>query len=284
MARQAFDDPLAGSHASAASGAPLASLPPPGGSFAASSSSGIGWKNLFWLAVAVAGLGFAGYLYLMPYRQLNGTLDSRSRELHQEREEGQKLTTERDQLKTAVDKIEATEKERAEKAAKGQKELEAMAAQLKPSLQELGASVRTDDHGHLLVSLAPDKAVDKNGIDVSSEGTAVLKILAGAIKRSGGSARIKARFGSGPAPKQLRSLFGTTGEVAAVRAARVMSVLEGAGLSPDRLSIVGEAESPKDAAKPLPRNLSHRRRAALAAAAAAGAPMDDRLDIEVEPG
>lgn len=285
MARQAFDDPLAGSRASAATSPPLASLPPPGGSFG-SAPSGLGWKGLFWLAVAVAGLGFAGYLYLMPYRQLNGTLESRSRELHQERAEGQKLATERDQLKSAVDKVEATDKERADKAAKVQKDLEAMAVQLKPSLQALGASVKTDDHGHLLVSLAPDKAVDKNGIDVSSEGTAVLKILAGAIKRTGGVARIKARFGSGPAPKQLRSLFGTTGEVAAVRAARVMSVLESAGLPPERLSIVGEAEAAKDADKPLPRNLSRRRRAAMAAAAAAGAGagMDERLDIEVEPG
>jgi hypothetical protein len=281
MARQAFDDPLAGSHASSGSGVPLASLPPPSGSFS-SAPSGFGWKNLFWLAVAAGGLGFAGYLYLMPYRQLSGTLENRSRELHQEREEGQKAMTERDQLKSAVDKIEGTEKERADKAAKGRRDVEAMASQLKPALQELGAAVSTDDRGHLRVSLAPDKSIDKNGIDVSSDGTAVLKILAGAIKRSGGTARIKARFGSGPAPKQLRSLFGTTGEVAAVRAARVMSVLEAAGLAPDRLSIVGEPESPKDAPKPPPRSMSRHRRAAAAAAAAAA--MEDSLDIEVEPG
>jgi hypothetical protein len=244
---------------------------------------GLSWRNLFWLSVAAVGIGFGGYLYLMPYRQLNDTLENRARELHQERQDGQKVTSERDELKTAVDKIEATEKERAEKLAKGQKDMAAMAAQLKPSLQALGASVATDDHGHLRVSLAPEKAIDKNGIDVSSEGTAVLKILAGAIKRSGGTARIKAKFGSGPAPKQLRSLFGTTGEVAAVRAARVMSVLESAGLPPDHLSIVGEAESPDEAPKPPPRTMSRRRRAAAAAAAAA-ATMYDRLDIEVEPG
>jgi hypothetical protein len=223
----------------------------------------------------------------MPYRQMNDTLESRARELTQERQEGQKLSSERDELKTAVDKIEATEKERAEKAAKGQKDLAAMAEQLKPPLQALGASIATDDHGHLLVSLAPAKAVDKNGIDVSSEGIAVLKILAGAIKRNGGTARIKARFGSGPAPKQLRSLFGTTGEVAVVRAARVMSALESAGLPPERLSIVGEAADSQEEAAPkvLPRSMSRRRRAAAAAAAAAAAgTMDDRLDIEVEPG
>ena len=248
------------------------------------SSSTPRWKNLIWGAVAAAGVGFAGYVYLMPYRQMTGALETRSRALSQQHEEGQQLASERDQLKTSVDKFEATEKERTDKAAKGRQELEAIATQLKPSLQELGAAVSTNN-GRLLVSLSPEKAVDRNGIDVSGDGSAALKILAGAIKRTGAKVHIKARFGSGPAPKQLRSLFGTTGEVAAVRAARVMSALEGAGLSPERLTIVGAPEAPKEPPKPPPRVMGRRgRRAAAAAAAAAAAGGEDRLEIEVEPG
>ena len=120
--------------------------------------------------------------------------------------------------------------------------LEALAAQLKPPLQELGVKLSVAD-GRMLVSLSPDKAIDRNGIDVSGEGNAALKILAGAMKRNGTVARIKAPFGAAPAPKQLRSLFATVGEVAAVRAARVLSALESAGVAPDRLTIVGESES-----------------------------------------
>jgi len=278
MARHdVLDDPLSGPHASSGLAAPLAPVPAPP-SF---SSPAVRWKSLFWLSIAAIGVGFAGFLYLMPYRQLTGTLESRVRELTDEREEGHQLATERDQLKSSVEKFEATQKERADKTAKGRQEIDAMATQLKPALQELGAAI-SSDNGRMLVSLAPEKAVDRNGIDVSSEGAAVLKILAGAIKRTGGSVHIKARFGSGPAPKQLRSLFGTTGEVAAVRAARVMSALEGAGLAPERLTIVGAPESSKDAPRPLPRGSSRRRRAAAAAAAAATS--EDRLDIEVEPG
>ena len=273
-----LDDSLSGPHASSGLVAPLAPVPPP----PVFSPSVARWKNLLWLSIAAVGVGFAGYLYLMPYRQLTGTLEARSRELHQEREEGHQLATERDELKSSVDKFQASQKDRTEKVAKGQQEIEAMAAQLKPALQALGAAISTD-HGRMLVSLAPEKSIDKNGIDVSSEGAAVLKILAGAIKRTSAQVHIRARFGSGPAPKQLRSLFGTTGEVSAVRAARVMSALEGAGLAPDRLTIVGAPESLTEAPKPLPRASSRRRRAA-AAAAAATAVGEDRLDIEVEPG
>ena len=248
----------------------------------------IGWRQLGWLAAAALGVGFAGYLYLFPYRQLTGTLETRSRELRQERSEGHEVAADRDRLKATVDKVEATERDKAAEAGKHREVLEAMAAQLKPPLQELGVKLTVAD-GKLLVSLAPDKAIDRNGIDVSGEGNAALKILAGAMKRNGTVARIKAPFGIAPAPKQLRSLFGTVGEVAAVRAARVMSALESAGVAPERLTIVGGAESPNaNEAPKLPAHGGRRgRRAAMAAAAAAAAATgssNERLDIEVEPG
>lgn len=245
----------------------------------------IGWRQLGWLAAAALGVGFAGYLYLFPYRQLTGTLETRSRELRQERSDGHEVAAERDRLKATVDKVEAAERDKTAEAGKHREVLEAMAAQLKPPLQELGVKLAVAD-GKLLVSLAPDKAIDRNGIDVSGEGIAALKILAGAMKRNGTVARIKAPFGTAPAPKQLRSLFGTVGEVAAVRAARVMSALESAGVAPEHLTIVGgaESENAKDAPKSPPPRGGRRNRRAAAAAAAAAASSTERLDIEVEPG
>jgi len=147
----------------------------------------IGWRQLGWLAAAALGVGFAGYLYLFPYRQLTGTLETRSRELRQERSDGHEVAADRDRLKATVDKVEATERDKAADAGKHREVLEAMAAQLKPPLQELGVKLTVAD-GKLLVSLAPDKAIDRNGIDVSGEGNAALKILAGAMKRNGTSA------------------------------------------------------------------------------------------------
>jgi len=278
MARHdALDDSMAGVPGPRVSSGPVLLSPPH------AISARPGWKQLGWLAIAAAGVGFAGYLYLVPYRQLAGGLELRSRELRQERTEGHELLADRDRLKGSVDKFEASAQEKAAAGAKQREALEALAAQIRPPLQELGATVEMGE-GRVKISLSPDKAIDKNGIDVSGEGNAVLKILAGAMKRSGGVAHIKAKFGTAPAPKQLRSLFGTVGEVSAVRAARVMSALEGAGLPPERLSIVGEVGTEKETpSKPIPRGAGRRKRAAAAAAAAAST-MGERLDIEVEPG
>jgi hypothetical protein len=251
MAQHAFDDSVAG-------------LRP------AQRASSSGWKQLFWFAVAAAGIGFAGYVYLVPYHQVASALDARSRELHEERASGEVVTAERDRLKTSLGQLEGERKDRSAAETRHKGDVEGMAAQLKASLEALGAGVTTDGE-RVTVSLA-DRAVDKNGIDVSGEGSAVLKILAGTVKKSGSSVRIKARFGTAPAPKQLRSLFGTVGEVSAVRAARVMSALQGIGLAPERLSIVGEAEKAKSGGGGKGKR--------GAAAAAAGT---DRLDLEIEP-
>ena len=81
-------------------------------------------------------------------------------------------------------------------------------------------------------------------MDVSDAGQAALKILAGAAKKEGAKVRVVARTSSAPPPKELRSLFHTAGEMRTVRAARVMSALEDAGLAPAQLAIVGEADKP----------------------------------------
>jgi len=63
MARYAFEDPLAGA--------------PP--------RSGGGWKQLFWFAVAFTGLGFAGYVYVIPYQKMEHAVGTRQAELASER-------------------------------------------------------------------------------------------------------------------------------------------------------------------------------------------------------
>ena len=82
--------------------------------------------------------------------------------------------------------------------------------------------------------------------------------------------RVVARTSSAPPPKELRSLFHTAGEMRAVRAARVMSALEDAGLPPAQLGIVGEAD------KPAPRPHGKGKKAVAAAPA-------DQLDFQVDP-
>ena len=231
--------------------------------------SGGGWKQLFWFAVAFTGLGFAGYVYLIPYQKMQHAVWTRQAELTSERAAAEEATAERDKLKTTLEKYTGADKDKAAVETKKKTAVDALALALKTGLEELGASVTTDGP-KVRVSFPVPKVIDANGMDVSETGQAALKILAGAAKKEDAKVRVVARTSSAPPPKELRSLFHTAGEMRAVRAARVMSALEDAGLPPTQLTIVGESD------KPGPRAHGKGKKAAAA-------PPADQLDLQVEP-
>jgi hypothetical protein len=244
MARYAFEDPMAG----------------------AQPRSGGGWKQLFWFAVAFTGLGFAGYVYVIPYQKMEHAVGTRQAELASERTVAEEATAERDKLKAKLESYTSTDKDKAETETKRRSTADALSLALKTGLEELGATV-TSQGTKLLVTFPVPKVIDANGMDVSETGQAALKILAGAAKKENAKVRVVARTSSAQPPKELRSLFHTAGEMRVVRAARVMSALEDAGLPPLALGIVGEAD------KPAPH--------ARGKKAAAAPP--ERLELQVEP-
>jgi hypothetical protein len=246
MARYAFEDPMAGGP----------------------QRSGGGWKQLFWFAVAAAGLGFAGYVYVIPYQKMEHAVASRQAELTTARTTADEATAERDKLKADLSKYLSADTEKAATDSKRKTTADALASGLRPGLQQLGATV-TVDGAVLHVSFLAPKVIDANGIDVSETGQAALKILAGAATKEEAKVRIAVRSSSAQPPKELRSLFHTAGEMRAVRAARVMSALEEAGLPATHLEIVGEADRPPP-------------RAPRGKKAQAQLP-PDHLDLEVEP-
>jgi hypothetical protein len=224
-----------------------------------------GWKALFWFAMAMAGLGFAGYVYVVPYRKMQTAANSHQAELAAEHQAAENAKAERDKLKADLGKFIGAEKEKSAAESKRKSSIEAMATQLKPGLEELGATI-VADNGVLQVSFPAAKMIDANGIDVSDGGAAALKILAGAAKKESAKVRIRARSSAAAPPKELRSLFRTAGEMNAVRAARTLSALENAGLSPTKISIVGQpaGPAPKARGKKAP-------------------PPPDRVELELEP-
>jgi hypothetical protein len=233
---------------------------------AAQVRSGGSWKSLLYFAVAAAGVGFAGYVFFVPYHQMQSALSTRLAELGAERGAAQETAGERDKLKAEVAKYNAMMADKASAEKRRKEQLESIAGQLKPGLEELGATIVGDGNA-LLVSFPAARVIDPNGIDVSESGLAALKILAGAAKKGAARARVRARASAAPPPRELKSLFHTAGEMQAVRAARVMSALEDAGLAPEQVTIVGQADK-----TPAPRARGKKAPAA-----------PDRLDIEVEP-
>jgi flagellar motor protein MotB len=251
MSQFAFDDPMAA------------------GVRATRSSSGGGWKTLFWFMVAIAAVGFAGYVFLVPYQKMMSALSARTTELSEERATSKQLTAERDQIKGEVEKLQAAAAVKAAADTKRTAAADELGTQLKSNMEAVGATV-VSATGRVAVSLPADKIIDTNGIDVSEQGHAILKIFAGTLKNTPGSVRVKTRFSAvPPATKELRELFKTSGELSAVRSARVMSSLNAAGVAADRLIISGEAERPR----PVPRGKK----------VVAPPPPPERVDIEVEP-
>jgi len=227
-------------------------------------SSGSGWKALLWFAVAAAGVGFAGYVFLVPYQKMQSALNLRTAELMVAQSTLTETAAELGKLKAAVAKLNDAEKDKAAADAKRKGDVDALIAALRPNLEPLGATVAVED-GTLVIGFLAEKIIDANGIDVSDGGVAALKIVAESLKKASAKARILARASSAAPPKDLKSLFHSAGELHAVRAARLLSTLENAGLPPVAVSIVGvpEKAAPRGRKKP--------------------APPADRVDIQVEP-
>src|SRR6185436_16107093 len=83
MARYAFDDPMA------------------------MSSSGGSWKSLFYFLLAAAGVGFAGYVYLVPYSKMERAVGSNQSAIADERRAAEIAISERDKLKADVARLKA---------------------------------------------------------------------------------------------------------------------------------------------------------------------------------
>ncbi len=220
---------------------------------------------MFWFAVAAAGVGFAGYVFLVPYQRMQSALGTRTAELSDSRATVTETTAERDKLKAALAKYADADKEKTAADTKRKEAVDALITQLRPGLEGLGATVAVQE-GTLVVSFPADKVIDGNGIDVSEGGVAALKVFAGSLKGVSAKAYILSRASSAAPPKELKSLFHSAGEQHAVRAARVLSALVDAGMAPTSLSIVGEAE-----------------KAAPRARGKKPVPVPERLDIQVEP-
>ena len=254
MARYAFDDPMA------------------------MSSSGGSWKSLFYFAAGGGGCRVCRVRLPVPVFE-NGTRGRRQPVGDRRRAPRRRICDRRArqaeggplQVKAAADDKAATDTKKQDDGRHARD-----AAQTGAGGD--GRHGRRRAGAMLDVSFPADKMIDANGIDVSDAGMAAIKILAEATKKESAKVRIRARVSSAAAPKELRSLFRTAGEMNAVRAARVMSSLQTRGRGARahhhrrrRRQGRGAAARGKKAAAPLRRTGSSSRSSPSSTCAAAGA-------------
>src|SRR5262245_64868210 len=104
MARYAFDDPMA------------------------VSSSGGSWKSLFYFALAAAGIGFAGYVYLVPYQKMERAVGNNQSAIADERRAAEVALSERDKLKSDLAKYKSAGEDKAASDAKHKTAIDTRAA------------------------------------------------------------------------------------------------------------------------------------------------------------
>jgi hypothetical protein len=228
-------------------------------------SSGGGWKALLGLMVAAAGVGFAGYVYFVPYRTLSGAVGSRTLELGAERRAAEEAAAERDKVKAEMARRDTLEKDRSASEGKKLGALEAISTELQTALGALGTEVASSN-GKVVVSF-PAKAVfeQPTSTAISVQGSAALRVLGGAIKKADFSAKVKAKLIAAAPPRELAQ-FRNVGEFTMLRAARIALALVDGGVPPGKIAVGGEAPS------------------ASAAARKGKSVLPERLDIEIEPG
>ena len=221
-----------------------------------------GWKLLAGAMLAAAGLGFAGFVYAVPYQKVMRSLHARTNELGKERAGIEDLVAERDALKAEVTRREAADQDKASVTSSKQQAVAVFAAEMKAALGAFGATTTVVD-GRAGVSFAVASLFEEpTSTVISPQGDAALKVLGGAVKKAGFRVRAKAKLIPAPPPKAL-SQFQNIGEFAMLRSVRATLALANAGVAPDKVATVGESPT------------------AGARKAKPGIP--DRLDIEIEP-
>ena len=220
-----------------------------------------GWRLLLGAMLAAAGLGFAGYVYVVPYKKLTKTLHARNVELGEERSATQDLTADRDKLKAELDKHESAQQDKAGAETKRKQSLEMLGASLKTALLAIGATVSVAD-GKAVIGFATASLFDQpTSTVISQPGEATLRVLATALKQGGFKAHVKAKLIPTPPPRELAQ-FRNVGEFTVLRAARVALALANDGVTADHIAIAGESPS--------------------AAGRKAKSPVPDRLEVEIQ--
>jgi hypothetical protein len=200
---------------------------------------GGGWILLLGGMLAAAGLGFAGYLYAVPYRRLTQVAAAQAVELLAERADRARAVAEGEKLKTDLGKHLSAAGEKAEAVSRHRQESLDLAAELKTALGAVGAVISLSEQGAIEVTFPVSSIFDMPvGTGVSGQGETALKILGAAVQKTHSKIAIKARL-IPTAPPRAIAQFKNIGEFAMLRAVRAALSVANTGVRPESIAAAG---------------------------------------------
>lgn len=195
-----------------------------------------GWSRLAPWAFGAGGLGFAVYLFLVPYGKAEDELQRRSNEILAGRAQVAELQKERDRLKAEGGRA-AVSQDRALRMAKFRGAVEPLTARLRKDLA--GAEVQSSEE-RIVVRFPEEAVFEGKGADLSEAGENTLKSFGDLVKEmSGVRILVTARLDKTPVPRDMRDLFPTNWELGAARATNCVRFLADDGAVPPSLLLAG---------------------------------------------
>lgn len=209
-----------------------------------------GWRAWFGALLAALGVGFAAYVYAVPYQKLTQVVKAQSVEMKEQLAGREQDAVERERLTSALAERESAARDKAEATAKVGEVAEALTIELKTALEAVGGVVTLSAPARVNASF-PTSAIFESPFStgVAGQGETALKILAAAAKKTDFKVKVKARLIAQPPPREL-SQFKNIGEFAMLQSVRVALAIVNAGVKPENVAATGA--EPPDARKGTP--------------------------------
>jgi len=206
------------------------------------------------LALALAGVavGFAAYVYLLPYQKLVGAISSRNDQLETQKSAAQAAEAARDKLKEELDRRQEEASTQQLATEKHKAALAGLTEALKPALEPLRAQASSDG-SRVKITLATKVLFDGTyTATVSSDGAGALRVILGVLaKARPKTVTVRAPLSVAPPPRELQQ-FRNLGEFTMLRSARVALALTENGLGADHVAVVGQAVPAPTGRRPKP--------------------------------
>jgi flagellar motor protein MotB len=216
-------------------------------------SAGFPWLTLaavVGLGLGAAGIGFAGYVYFVPYRHMLIDLKRRSGELRALRTTAEASQKELDRVKVDFAEVQGARNQRLTAEGRVRTDLKLMKTELEQRLGGAGVTVTLEPH-KLVAALPEDAVFDARGPVLTRQGQDAIRAVAEVIGDKAARLLVAAPMGGVPLARWVRAQFPTPGDLSAARVGNVLKALARDGAQAQNiLAVVGTVAPAADADKP----------------------------------
>ncbi len=216
------------------------------------------WPTLVGLALAAAGVGFAGYVYGVPYQRLLTELKRRASELRAAGTAAEAGRKEVERLKQDLAEVRGARNMSLGAEGRIRSDLKLIKTQVEQRLPA-GVAVVLEPR-RMLIRFHEDAVFEARGPRLAKTGHEALTTLAEILADKASRLLIAAPMGGASPPRWVRAQFPSDADLSAARAVAALTALANAGVQAEAaLAVVGSLAAPKNPDAPA------------------------TLDIEVEP-